>query len=102
MAMDRDTQKNRSKVEVVVDDIEFMGQRGDGQGNPGGYGQGGYPQGGQGSYQAQAQQAPQVREPYAPQQAAQPNWAAATPETPAPATQAQPPMGETYEADIPF
>ncbi|GJM54366.1 single-stranded DNA-binding protein [Coriobacteriaceae bacterium] len=100
--VDRDTQKNRSKIEVVVDDIEFMGQRGDGQGNPGGYGQGGYPQGGQGSYQAQAQQAPQVREPYAPQQAAQPNWAAATPETPAPATQAQPPMGETYEADIPF
>ncbi|MEY8437701.1 single-stranded DNA-binding protein [Atopobiaceae bacterium 24-176] len=100
--VDRETQKNRSKIEVVVDDIEFMGPRNGEAGAPAGYGQGGYPQGGQGAYQAEPQ-APQVREPYASQQPApQQNWAAATPEAPAPAPQAQPPMGETYEADIPF
>lgn len=88
--VDRDTQKNRSKIEVVVDDIEFMGQRGDGpQAAP----QGAYPQ-------PQAYPAPQPQQPaYAPPQAA---W-------PAPAAPAQPPAQPTLQPpaapqtdDIPF
>ena len=53
--VDRDTQKNRSKVEVVVDDIEFMGPRREASG-------GGAP----GTPAPQAPQAPTFQTPPAP------------------------------------
>lgn len=76
---ERDGQK-RSKIEVVVDEIEFMSSRQGG--NAGGYQQ-------QGGYAPQAQQAP-YQAPQAPQ--------------PAPATVpvAAPPAADVYDADIPF
>lgn len=86
---DRDTGKNRSKVEVAVDELEFMSARQDGpQTAP----QGAYPQ-------PQAYPAPQPAQPaYAPSQAA---WG--TPAAPPqPAPQPQPPAGPTYNDDIPF
>lgn len=76
---ERDGQK-RSKIEVVVDEIEFMSSRQGG--NAGGYQQ-------QGGYAPQASQAP-YQAPQAPQ--------------PAPATVpvAAPPAADVYDADIPF
>ena len=77
---ERDGQK-RSKIEVVVDEIEFMSSRqGGGNSNGGGYAQQ------QGGYAAPAQQAPY-------QQAA-----------PAPASVpvAAPPAADVYDEDIPF
>lgn len=86
---ERDGQK-RSKIEVIVDEVEFLSSR-QGQGGQGG--QGSYqPQGGyqsQGGYQPQVQQAPSYAAP-------QPNTYA-----PQPAVQA-PPSADVYDEDIPF
>lgn len=77
---ERDGQK-RSKIEVVVDEIEFMSSRADGGQQVGGY--------------AASAPAPQVAP--APQQQA-PYQAAA----PAPAPVAAPPAADVYDEDIPF
>ncbi len=82
---DRESGKNRSKIEVVVDEVEFMSSR-DQQGQQGQ--PGGYPQ--QGGY---AQQAPQMG---APQNQSFPA------STPAPAPVQAPPAGDVYDKDIPF
>ena len=85
---ERDGQK-RSKIEVIVDEVEFLSPRqGQGQGGQGGY----QPQSGyqpQGGYQLQVQQAPAYAAP-------QPNNYA-----PQPAVQA-PPSADVYDEDIPF
>ncbi len=73
---ERDGQK-RSKIEVVVDEIEFMSSR---QGNGGGYQQ-------QGGYASQ----PAAPAPYQAPAAA-----------PAPAPVAAPPAADVYDEDIPF
>ena len=75
---ERDGQK-RSKIEVVIDEIEFMSSRQGG--NSGGYGQQ------QGGYAAPAQQA---------------NYQASAPQAPAPAPVAAPPAADVYDEDIPF
>lgn len=76
---ERDGQK-RSKIEVVIDEIEFMSSRQGG--NAGGYQQ-------QGGYASQAPQAP-YQAPQAPQPA------------PAAVPVAAPPAADVYDADIPF
>ena len=76
---ERDGQK-RSKIEVVVDEIEFMSSRQGG--NAGGYQQ-------QGGYAPQAPQAP-YQAPQAPQPAS------------ATVPVAAPPAADVYDADIPF
>ena len=76
---ERDGQK-RSKIEVVIDEIEFMSSRQGG--NSGGYGQQ------QGGYSAPAPQA--GYQANAPQPA------------PAPAPVATPPAADVYDEDIPF
>lgn len=76
---ERDGQK-RSKIEVVIDEIEFMSSRQGG--NAGGYQQ-------QGGYAPQAPQAP-YQAPQAPQPA------------PAAVPVAAPPAADVYDADIPF
>ena len=77
---ERDGQK-RSKIEGVVDEIEFMSSRqGGGNSNGGGYAQQ------QGGYAVPAQQAPY-------QQAAP---------APAPVPVAAPPAADVYDEDIPF
>lgn len=76
---ERDGQK-RSKIEVIVDELDFMSQR---QGGGGGYQGGGY-QGNQGGYQNQAQNQYQA---------------------PAPAPQGAPVIdasSSVYDDDIPF
>ena len=79
---ERDGQK-RSKIEVVIDEIEFMSSRQGG--SDGGYGsQGGYGQ--QGGYSATAPQ---------------PSYQASAP-APAPAPVAAPPAADVYDEDIPF
>ena len=76
---ERDGQK-RSKIEVVIDEIEFMSSRQGG--NSGGYGQQ------QGGYSAPA---PQV------------GYQASAPQpAPAPAPVATPPAADVYDEDIPF
>ena len=81
---ERDGQR-RSKLEVIVDEIEFLsrGQQGGGQGGYGqpAYGQGGYgqPAYGQGGYDAAPMPAP-------------------APQAPAPV----PPAGDVFDEDIPF
>ena len=91
---ERDGQK-RSKIEVIVDEIDFMSQRQGGQGGyqggQGGYqgGQGGY-QGGQGGYQNGGYQGGQPQGGYQ-QPAAAP--------APAPAIDAS---SSVYDDDIPF
>lgn len=76
---ERDGQK-RSKIEVVIDEIEFMSSRQGG--NSGGYGQQ------QGGYSAPAPQA---------------GYQASAPQpTPAPAPVATPPAADVYDEDIPF
>lgn len=89
---DRETGKNRSKVEVVVDELEFMSPRQDGpQAAP----QGAYPQ-------PQAYPAPQPQQPaYAPPQASWPT-PAAPPQPPAQPTLQPPAAPQTYTDDIPF
>lgn len=81
--------QRRSKLEVVVDDVEFLSPRGD---------QGG--QGGQGGYQQSAgyQQAPAPSHP-APSYTA-PSYAAPAPSAPAPSV--APPPSDVYDEDIPF
>ncbi|HAM15586.1 MAG TPA: single-stranded DNA-binding protein [Eggerthellaceae bacterium] len=76
---ERDGQK-RNKLEVIVDDLEFMSSRSSGQGN------GGYQGGGSGGYQANAGS-------YQPAAAANPAPA------PAPAIDAS---SSVYDDDIPF
>lgn len=77
---ERDGQK-RSKIEVVVDEIEFMSSRqGGGNSNGGGYAQQ------QGGYAAPAQQA---------------SYQQAAP-APAPVPVAAPPAADVYDEDIPF
>ena len=80
---ERDGQK-RSKIEVVIDDLEFMSSRQGGT-NQGGYGQQ------QGGYGAPA-----------PQQAPYQAPAAAPSVAPAPAPVATPPAADVYDEDIPF
>ncbi len=110
---DRDTGKNRSKIEVIVDEIELMQQS-----QQQGYQQAPQayqpPQGGyaapapQPAYQQPAQQAPQryqvpqaPAQTYAPQQAPQvPPQAQAAPPAPQPQQPQQP--APVYDADIPF
>ena len=75
---ERDGQK-RSKIEVVIDEIEFMSSRQGG--NSGGYGQQ------QGGYAAPAPQA---------------NYQASAPQAPAPAPVAAPPAADFYDEYIPF
>lgn len=76
---ERDGQK-RSKIEVVIDEIEFMSPRQGG--NSGGYGQQ------QGGYSAPAPQA---------------GYQASAPQpAPAPAPVATPPAADVYDEDIPF
>lgn len=76
---ERDGQK-RSKIEVVIDEIEFMSSRQGG--NSGGYGQQ------QGGYSAPAPQA---------------GYQASAPQpAPAPAPVAAPPAADVYDEDIPF
>ena len=75
---ERDGQK-RSKIEVVIDEIEFMSSRQGG--NSGGYGQQ------QGGHAAPAPQA---------------NYQASAPQAPAPAPVAAPPAADVYDEDIPF
>ena len=76
---ERDGQK-RSKIEVVIDEIEFMSSRQGG--NSGGYGQQ------QGGYSAPAPQA---------------GYQASAPQpAPAPASVATPPAADVYDEDIPF
>lgn len=75
---ERDGQK-RSKIEVVIDEIEFMSSRQGG--NSGGYGQQ------QGGYAAPAPQA---------------NYQASAPQAPVPAPVAAPPAADVYDEDIPF
>lgn len=91
---DRNTGQNRSKIEVVVDDIEFMSSR-----NGDGRAQGGY----------QSQPAPQAQpygvsappqQSYAPQ--AQPQTAAVPSQPAAPSPQPTPPSAEVFDEDIPF
>ncbi|RVU96638.1 single-stranded DNA-binding protein [Coriobacteriales bacterium OH1046] len=81
--------QRRSKLEIVVDDVEFLSPRGD-QG-----GQGGYQQGS--GYQ-QVQQAPASGYP-APGYSA-PSYAAPAP--PAAAPSVAPPPSDVYDEDIPF
>ena len=112
---DRDTGKNRSKIEVVVDEIELM-QQSQQQGYqqvPQAYQQ---PQGGyaapapQPAYHQPAQQAPQAPQAYqqppapAPQPAAPhaPMPQQAAPQPPQQAYAQTPPVGEIYDKDIPF
>ncbi len=77
---DRDTGKNRSKLEVIVDEIDLMQQ-----------GQGGYQQAPQGSQQApqQGYGAPAYQQGY--QQPPRQQSYAQTP-----------PAGDVYDKDIPF
>lgn len=76
---ERDGQK-RSKIEVVIDEIEFMSSRQGG--NSGGYGQQ------QGGYSAPTPQA---------------GYQASAPQpAPAPAPVATPPAADVYDEDIPF
>ena len=76
---ERDGQK-RSKIEVVIDEIEFMSSRQGG--NSGGYGQQ------QGGYSAPAPQA---------------GYQASAPQpAPAPAPVVTPPAADVYDEDIPF
>lgn len=81
--------QRRSKLEIVVDDVEFLSPRGD--------------QGGQGGYQPgsgyqQVQQAPASGYP-APGYSA-PSYAAPAP--PAAAPSVAPPPSDVYDEDIPF
>ena len=89
-AWERDGQK-RSKLEVIVDDLEFMSSRNDGQsGMGGGYNNTGYNNyGGNAGYNAYGNQGyPQSNQP-AP--------------APAPMPSAQPDVsGSVYDEDIPF
>ena len=89
---ERDGQKRRSKLEVVVDDLEFFSPRND----QGGYQQtSGYQQGG---YQQQSYQQPSYQAS-APSFAA-PAYQASAPSATAPAV--TPPPSDVYDEDIPF
>lgn len=86
---DRETGKNRSKIEVVVDDVEFMSQRGEGGYNQ----QPNYQQGG-----GYNQQQPPAMNP--PQQG---GYSASVPDSqPQPAPSVAPPSAGVYDDEIPF
>ena len=101
---ERDGQK-RSKIEVIVDEVEFLSPRQSQQGqgnyqqNQGGYqqNQGGYQQnqgGYQGGYQSQSRQQPQMSAPsYG---APQPTYTQSQPVVQAP------PSEDVYDEEIPF
>ncbi len=80
---ERDGQK-RSKIEVIVDEVEFLSSRQQG----GGY----QPQGGS-----------QMQPQYQPQMSA-PTYSAPQPQTyaPQPSVQQTPPSADIYDEDIPF
>lgn len=83
---ERDGQK-RSKLEVIVDDLEFMSSRND---NQGGY-NGGYNNGNQGNYGNQGYNGNYGNQGYS------------QPQAPAPMPQAQPDVSPSvYDEDIPF
>ena len=84
---ERDGQ-NRSKIEVIVDEVEFLSPRNQ-------QGQGGYQPQGQGGYQPPQQVTPAQAEPTysAPQQ---------TYTSQPPVVQATPPSAELYDEEIPF
>ena len=98
---ERDGQK-RSKIEVVVDEVEFLSSRQGGQG--GGY----QPQGQGGGYQPQnqgyqPQGGYQSQQPQAQPQMGAPTYAAPQPTTYAPQSSVQaPPPADVYDEDIPF
>ena len=103
--------QRRSKLEVVVDDIEFFTPRSDQGGykqggaprqSQGGYQQGGYQQGGyqQPSYQQPAYAAPAPVSDQ-PEYAAPSPYAEAAP-SPAAAPVVTPPPADVYDEDIPF
>lgn len=99
---ERDGQK-RSKVEVIVDEIELMSQRSDN--GQGGYGQ----QGGYGNYgQAPAAPVYQPAQPPVYQPAAAPVYDGGAPVAPAPAPSGYPDGGvidtssSAYDEEIPF
>ena len=104
--------QRRSKLEVVVDDIEFMNQRGgqdggfQGQGSGyqqnSGYQQSGYQQ--NSGYQGSGYQQPSYQQPSY-QQASAPSFSAPSYAAPAPtatAPVATPPSSDVYDEDIPF
>ena len=100
---ERDGQK-RSKIEVIVDEVEFMSSPRQGQPQGGGYqpqAQGGYQPQVQGGYQPQ----PQVAQPQ-PQPQPQPTYAAPQPQGGyVPQQQSSvgaPPSPDVYDEDIPF
>jgi len=90
---DRQTGQNRSKIEVIVDEVEFLSQR-----NYQGQDQ-------QGGYQRQPQQQPRYQSaPQAPQMQQAPSYGMPPQDAPvpaAPSTQA-PPSADVYDEDIPF
>ena len=101
-AWERDGQR-RSKLEVIVDELEFMSSRNDGQGGYNqGYNQGGYNQGGYGNqgYNNQGYNQGGYNQGYAqqqPQQQPQPQR-----QQPAPAPAAPDVDSSVYDEDIPF
>lgn len=86
---DRDTGKNRSKLEVIVDEIDLMQQS---------QGQGGYQQAPQGGYQQPAQTYQQPQQGYG-----APTYQQDYQQPPRQQSYAQrPPAGDVYDKDIPF
>ena len=94
---DRETGKNRSKVEVAVDEIEFLSPRQDGPQQPARPQPYGAPPQAQWQQPAQPYGQPQGQWQQAPAYGQQPRPQAA----PAPAP-AAPPAGPVHEDDIPF
>lgn len=89
---DRDTGKRRSAVEVIVDEVEFMGSRQGAQ----------QPQQAPQAYQAAPQYPRQAPAPQAPAYAPQPAPQAYQAPQQAPAPAQQPPAMDVYDEDIPF
>jgi len=90
--------QRRSKLEVVVDDLEFFSQR---SGQDGGYqGQNAGYQGG--GYQGAGQQGSGYQQAPAPGYSAPSYAAPAAPAPSAPAPVATPPSSDVYDEDIPF
>lgn len=86
---DRETGRNRSKIEVIVDEVEFLSPRNGGQQSGGQSRQGG-------RYQPQGYAAPAPAPAPAPAQVP-----AQAPQQAAPPVQT-PPSADVYDADIPF
>lgn len=86
---ERDGQK-RSKIEVIVDEVEFLSSR------QGQQGQGGYQPQPQGTYQPQGGYQPAPQQPAPTYSAPQPTYQPSQPVVSAP------PSAEVYDEDIPF